>query len=183
MGPTPHSAHPVLLALGLFPLHSLWGGPLFPEIHSGLPIELPQFYDFFKLSFLPSQSPQLCKSWWCTVQPVGLSWGTLMTWLVRALVYWSGSSLTTWQHLKQLPVDIFSRVLPLLECKGSPTSEYSLSLLVTYFFLPWEGPHFAEVPFSVSQHPCQHLLLSLSFLLAILVHMKEYLIMTLICIF
>jgi len=28
------------------------------------------------------------------VQSVGLSWGTLMTWLV-ALIYWSGSSLTS----------------------------------------------------------------------------------------
>jgi len=54
-----------------------------------------------------------------------------MIWLVHTSVYWSGSSLTTWQHLKQLSLDVSSRVPPLVDYRGSPVSEFSLSLLIS----------------------------------------------------
>ena len=96
------------------------------------------------------------------VQSVGLSWGTLMTcWSMR--LFTGLDPLWPLDSTRSSCLGFSSGVLPLSEYKGPPTSEYSLSLWVTPLPLSAlkTGTHFQ---FSVSQHPCQHLLLSVPFL-------------------
>ena len=128
--PTPYPAYPILLALGLFPWHSLWGGSLFPEIHSGLPKELHSIPLLLR-ALLPSPvTPQLCKSWWCgaasgavlgDIDDLVGSCPCLLVWILIDLL--TAPEAAVWGLFLQSP--------SLLKYKGSPTSEYSLSLLVT----------------------------------------------------